>query len=555
VNPLSDPSVQQTLTGVFRHAVPEIALLGTACVVFLGGCLVRGRGLWFAVSLAGVLLAIILAAAVRTDAPPTPALAAAVGGAAAAAAPPASVPTVAPIISDGTAAFVRWVALIAAALYLLVGWGEVTGENAAEYFGCLLTAAAGTALVGRANDLITLFLALELLSIPTYVLLYIPAQHRANQEATAKYFLLSVMSSAVLLFGFSYLYGLTGTTNITAILDTLTKANAERLSPMALLAIVLVIAAMGFRITAVPFHFYAPDVYDGAPAGVVSQLAFLPKVAGFVALARLLGLLADPRHLPFDASSQVPLLLWILAVVTMTLGNVLALLQDNIRRMLAYSSVAHGGYMLMGLVVAGAVPDAKAAMTIGGFDAVLVYLVAYGMMTVGAFAVVLYLGTPERAVESVDDLAGAGAAHPVSAAAMAVFLLSLIGMPLTAGFVGKFLLFVGTFSAPADTPTMRHLYQILAAVAAVNAAVGAYYYLRVVGVMYLRTPIRPAATSRAYPVVFAAVLLAAATLVFGFYPNPLVKAAKTAAPIPPPAKGQAEPSRTGTPPVAGLGTP
>src|SRR5262249_43727409 len=148
----------------------------------------------------------------------------------------------------------------------------------------------------------------------------------------------------------------------------------------------LVLAAMGFRVTAVPFHFYAPDVYEGGPAGVVAQLAFLPKVAGFVALARVFGFLtADPRHLPFDANTQVPLLVWFTAVIIMAFGNMLALLQDNIRRMLAYSSVAHAGYMLMALVVAGSLPDAKAQPSIGGMEALLVYLAAYGAMTVGAF--------------------------------------------------------------------------------------------------------------------------------------------------------------------------
>jgi NADH-quinone oxidoreductase subunit N len=317
---------------------------------------------------------------------------------------------------------------------------------------------------------------------------------------------------------------------------------------MALVGIVMVIAAIGFRVTAVPFHFYAPDVYEGGPAGVVAQLAFLPKVAGFAALARLLGLVgADPRHIPFDAATQLPLLLWILAILTMTLGNVLALLQDNVRRMLAYSSVAHGGYMLMGVVVACSLPDfrpagkADSAPTVGGIDALFVYLVAYGFMTVGAFAVILYLSTPERPVEAIDDLAGVGQSHPVPAAAMAVFLFSLIGLPLTAGFVGKLLLFVGSFTAPADTPTMRNLYQVMAVVAAVNAAIGAYYYLRVVGVMYLRTPLRPLASSRAVPTLLASVVLAVATLFFGLYPQPIAKAARKAAPVPQvPAKTTAE---------------
>ena len=418
-------------------------------------------------------------------------------------------------------------------MLLFVSWAEVDRTNAAEYYACLLVAAAGVSLVGRANDLITLFLSLELLSIPTYILLYLPARTKLNQEAAVKYFLLSVMSSAVMLFGFSYLYGLTGSMNLTVIADALTKAHAETLNPMALLAAVLVIAAIGFRITAVPFHFYAPDVYEGGPAGVVAQLAFLPKLAGFVALARILGLVgADVRHIPFDADTQVPLLLWILAVMTMCLGNMLALLQDNIRRMLAYSSVAHGGYMLMGIVVASSLPDAKGTPGVGGIDAVLVYLVAYGMMTVGAFAVILFLSTPERPVDSIDDLAGLSQTHPISAGAMAIFLFSLIGLPLTAGFAGKLLLFVGAFTAPTDTSAMRNLYQILAVFAAVNAAVGAYYYLRVVGVMFFRTPIRPAAHSRAIPTFLAAIALAGATLFFGIYPEPIARAARKAAPVP-----------------------
>ncbi|MBN9122523.1 MAG: NADH-quinone oxidoreductase subunit N [Planctomycetes bacterium] len=510
---MTDPLLQQTLKGVFRLAAPEIALVGTACVVFLFGCLYNRRWLWFVVSLLGVVLAGVLAGTIKTQMPP--------------------IPSAAPLIPDAAAQFVRWVALVGAFVLVFVSWAEVDRTNAAEYYACLLTAAAGVSLVGRANDLITLFLALELLSIPTYILLYLPARTKLNQEAAAKYFLLSVMSSAVMLFGFSYLYGLTGSVNLTVIADALTKAHAEALNPMALVAAVMVIAAMAFRVTAVPFHFYAPDVYEGAPAGVVAQLAFFPKVAGFVALARVFGLLgADGRHLPFDTNTQVPLLLWIIAVMTMCLGNVLALLQDNVRRMLAYSSVAHGGYMLMGVVVASSLPDAKAPPDVGGIDAVLVYLVAYGMMTVGSFAVILFLSTPERPVESIDDLAGLSQSHPISAGAMAVFMFSLIGLPLTAGFAGKLLLFVGAIDAPTDSPAMRDLYRWLAVFAAVNAAVGAYYYLRVVGVMFLRTPIRPPVRSRAVPTFLAAVALAGGTLFFGVYPEPIARAARKAAPVP-----------------------
>jgi NADH-quinone oxidoreductase subunit N len=529
VNPLSDPELQQTLTGVFRLVAPEIALVGTACVVFLFGCAYNRRRLWFMVSLLGVGLAVVLAAAVKTQMPP--------------------LLTAAPVVPDAAAAFTRWFALAAAAALLLLTWPEVSDRIAAEYYGCLLVAAAGVSFVGRANDLITLFLALELLSIPTYVLLYLPARERPNQEAAAKYFLLSVMSSAVLLFGFSYLYGLTGSTNVAVVTSTLARANAEALSPMALLAITLVVAALGFRVTLAPFHFYAPDVYQGGPAGVVAQLAVLPKVAGFVAMARLLGLAGgDSLRLPFDTNSQLPLLLWILALLTMTLGNVLALLQDNLRRMLAYSGVAHGGYMLMGVVIACSLPDARgvpkvdlatgraigfATPGVGGVDALVVYLVAYALMTLGAFAVILYLSTPDRPVDAIDDLAGVGRSHPVAAASMAVFLFSLIGLPLTAGFAGKLLLFVGAFTAPTGTSAMGNLYRVMAVVAAVNAAVGAVYYLRVVGVMYLRSPLRPLPGSRAVPTLVASVVRAAATLVLGVYPQPLANAGRAVAPVPP----------------------
>lgn len=510
MNPLTDPAVQQTLTGVFGLALPEIVLLGTACLAFLAGPFVNRRDLWFAVSLLGVVGA--GAVALLTDpAPP-------------------QVMTVAPIIPDGVAGFVRWVALASAAVFLFVSWPEVGRGHAAEYYGCLLVAATGVSLTARANDLITLFLALELLSIPTYVLLYLPGQARLNQEAAAKYFLLSVLSSAVLLFGFSYLYGLTGTTNLTALTDTLGKAGAGG-SPLALLAAVLVVAAAGFRVTAVPFHFYAPDVYQGGPAGVVAQVAFWPKVAGFIGLARVLGLFAPPGHQPFPPDTYLPLLLWVIAVLTMSVGNVLALLQDDLRRMLAYSGVAHGGYLLIGLIVAGSGPGTAGRPTVGGMDAVLVYLAAYGAMTVGAFAVVLYLSTPDRAVEAVDDLAGLGSTHPATAACMTVFLLSLIGIPLTAGFVGKLMLFAGAFTAPADTVAMGDKYQLLAVIAAVNSAVGAYYYLRVIGVMYLRSPIHPAADSGSVPTKLAVFALAAFTLVFGVYPDPLVRAAREAAPV------------------------
>jgi NADH-quinone oxidoreductase subunit N len=345
-----------------------------------------------------------------------------------------------------------------------------------------------------------------------------------------------VLSSAVLLFGFSYLYGICGSTNLSVIVEVL-SAKPDAPSPQPLLAVVgavAVVAGIGFRLAAVPFQFYAPDVYEGGPTGVVAQLAFVPKVAGFVALARLFGLVSSHvAGLPFGIdNSLLPLSLWVISLVTMTFGNLLGLLQDNLKRLFAYSGIAHSGYMLIGVLVASAAP-ADAARS--GMDATLFYLAAYGLMTVGTFAVVSHLERPDRAVETVDDLAGLGLTNPLSAACLAVFLFSLIGLPLTAGFVGKFNLFVAAFEVPSNT-RMQGMYQILAVAAVVNAAISAVYYLRLLGVLFLRTPLKPVSGGGATPQLLVAVLCAIATLVVGCYPQPLLDLTAKAAPLPSAAK-------------------
>ena len=513
----------ELLTGVVRMVLPEVALVGTACLLFVLAVVYARRFLAVGVGLVGLIWAMALTFTYGST--ELAAFWGAVDGTG------YSPHVLAAIDPTGPAGFVRWLALAAGVALLLLSWPELRDEDACEYIGCLLVAIAGASLVGRANDLVSLFLALEMVSIPTYVLLYLPARDRVGQEAAVKYFLLSILSSGVLLFGFSYLYGLAGTTNLGAVVAVLTTAHQASVSPMALIAVVLVIAGLGFRIAAVPFHFYAPDVYQAGPTGVVAQIAFLPKLVGFVALARVLGLaVRSADGLPFDATSTlIPLILWVIALVTMTVGNALALLQDDLKRLLAYSGIAHSGYMLIGIVVACSVrPTADTAVS--GLDTTLFYLVAYGLMTVGSFALVMYLNRPERPVRTVDDLAGLGVANPLSAVLMAVFLFSLIGLPLTAGFAGKFLLFVGAFDAPV-TPPMGKLYRVLVVVAAVNAAIGAVYYLRIVGAMYLRSPISPAGPSRGVLPLFAAILCAAGTLAIGVYPEPLAEATRRAAPV------------------------
>lgn len=520
------PAPAEILTESFRYVLPEMALVGAACLLFLLAVYVRGRAAAVGVAFVGLLIAAALATRGHVEI--------STYEAAAETAKLQTLRTLAIIDPTGAAGFVRWMAIGSAALFLLIGWRELTDDTAAEYAACVLVAAAGASLVGRANDLVSLFLALEMVSIPTYVLLYLPTRTRGSQEASMKYFLLSVLSSGVMLFGFSYLYGATGTTNLGAMNATLSAAHATSVTPMALVGIVMAIAGLGFRIAAVPFHFYAPDVYQAGPTGVVAQIAFLPKLVGFVALARILGLIAPLGNaIPFDSvHTLIPMTLWALAAVTMTFGNVVALLQDDLKRLFAYSGIAHSGYMLIGLVTASAVAGTTDAAQ-SGVDAILFYLAAYGLMTLGAFALLLSLAG-EKEISTVDDLAGLGHAKPLSAAILALFLISMIGLPLTAGFVGKMQLFAGAVALEGP-PGARNLYLGLVAVAALNAAMAAVYYLRIVGTMYQRETLAGSTPNRA-PVPFAAaVVCAIGTIAFGVYPMPLAKFAREAAPLATPA--------------------
>jgi NADH-quinone oxidoreductase subunit N len=289
-----------------------------------------------------------------------------------------------------------------------------------------------------------------------------------------------VFSSALVLYGMSWLYGVAGTTNLAAIAEA-THADGE-LSESSLLpiAFALLLAGLCFRITAVPFHFYAPDVFQGTTASNAALLSFVPKVVGFVALLRLLPLAGASESLanwrPDEAARS---LLALLAIATMFVGNLMALRQKQLFRLMAYSSIAHAGYMLIGLAVGDAGP-------IGGTDALLFYLPAYGLMTVGVFALLSCVGSLERPVSMDDDLRGLGQSHPSVALLLAVCLISLTGLPPTAGFLGKLNLFLAAWS---DNNTMS---RSLAVIMAINAAIAAWYYLRLIAIMYLE----PAADSQ-----------------------------------------------------------
>jgi NADH-quinone oxidoreductase subunit N len=420
----------------------------------------------------------------------------------------------------GFAEYIKLLAACIGAMFVLLAWPtneQGTGNSALQYgtdaagefFALLLLSVAGIFLVAGANDLIVLFLGIELASIPTYIMVSISRPLPVAQEAGVKYFFLGAMAAAILLFGFSYLYGTTGLINLrdlTALFGGTIGTGASVLTSWQMLAAVMLIAGLCFKIAAVPLHFYAGDVYEGAATPVTALLSFVPKTSGFVALIKILFVISGGAWM---VPAPLGKLLWVLAALTMTFGNVLGLMQQNVKRVLAYSSIAHTGYMLVGLTVLVTTPDQKA------LEGIVFYLTAYGIMNVAAFGVLLMLPsrTPQAATsaETYDDLAGTGRDNVGLGLAMAVACLSLIGIPLTMGFWGKAFLLL---------PTFHNHHTALGIIMLINAAIGAAYYLRIVGVMFLR-PAAPvsgpavAAPVRATPIMLAIVFSTLATLGFG----------------------------------------
>jgi NADH-quinone oxidoreductase subunit N len=498
------PEIQRALADAVWTLKPEMILGLFACILFLGGTMTARRGLWGFVALIGLLVALWAS----FDAPRTVEVGV----------------FVVPIRIDSLAVFTRILAILSGIVLLLLAWDELPEKQTADHHACLLVLIAGLSMVGSANDLVTLFLALELISIPTYIILYLPRHDDKAQEAALKYFLLSIFSSGILLFGFSYLYGLVGSTNLSVILDTLNASRPE--SPtIAVIALVTIVCGLGFRLTAVPFHFYAPDVYQGTANVSAALLSYVPKVAGVIALLRLLGYVTtgDGHAGPLigtSLSDQVPLVFWILAVLTMFIGNLLALRQEHVRRILAYSSIANAGYMLVALSSApylrhggGTGPD--------GVEAVVYYLVAYGAMTVGVFAILAYLDSDERRIDTLDDLAGLSREHPVLSIVLAIFLFSLIGIPLTAGFTGKFFVFRAAY----------HVAGPLVVIALICSAIAAFYYLRIIVLMFFAEPPEngPTIAIPGWSTSIALTFGVVATIFLGVFPQPILDLATKAA--------------------------
>lgn len=422
--------------------------------------------------------------------------------------------------------FGQYVKLLAAGvgvLLILLAWpsnagatgGSASdfGQEVGEFFGLMLLSLAGVFIVAGANDIILLFLGIELASIPTYVMVSISRPLPVAQEAGVKYFFLGAMSAAILLFGFSYLYGTTGTIRLNEMMAIFASQKAG-LTSWQMLGVLMVVAGLAFKIAAVPLHVYAGDVYQGAATPVTAFLAFVPKTSGFVALIKILFAVGGTQWM---IPTTLAKLLWAMAVLTMFAGNVLGLLQFNVKRVLAYSSVAHSGYMLVGLTtIAYAEMPAVKENALSG---ILFYLAAYGIMNAAAFGVLMLLPSRQNqaatSAETFDDLAGQGRNHVLLGLAMAVACFSLTGLPLTVGFLGKFYLVMPALEADLIGLTVLMM---------INAAIAAAYYLRIVGTMFLRpepsaTPSQSAATASlakpAFAVVLAIALSIAGTLLFG----------------------------------------
>lgn len=486
-------AVLTTVSGAVGWVSSEAVLILTACGLFLAAPFSRRADAWRWVSLAALLVAWWLLPSM----------------------PESSVAFAGLFKADGFSWFFRHLSIGTGLLLLLTVWGRMASDLEAEHWGFLLLIVAGMGLTAAANDLIVLFLALELVSIPTYVLLYFPEGQRPLRddrvaEAAMKYFMLSIFSAALLLYGLSFLYGTVGSTNLEVIRAGLRETLGRNASPILLVALVVILGGLGFRITAAPFHFYAPDVYEGGPPLTVTLLSVVPKIAGFAALLQLVGhtLLLPVLDGGNPLQSAAGGLCWVLAVASMVFGNVLGLWQSNLRRLLAYSGIAHTGYMLIG-VGAGS----GATSVVEGLPAVAFYLLVYTLMTFGLFAAVTLLSTPDRPVETVDDLAGLGKSHPGLALMMAVCLFSLTGLPPTAGFLAKLNIFLIAWDSD------QHLYRLLAVLMALFAAVGAWYYLRIIGVMYLRDAVKPLSTRISWTGLLAVGLCTAGSLWYFIHPG------------------------------------
>jgi NADH-quinone oxidoreductase subunit N len=403
-------------------------------------------------------------------------------------------------ISDSYSMFFNLIFFLNVILTILISIKYIAVEkvNLGEYYGLILFATLGMMIMASAADLIVLYLGLELMALSTYILAGFLRYDTKSNEAAMKYFLLGSFASAFLLYGTSMVYGLTGTTGLKGI-SSYIMAHGLAGNPVLILSMIFIGVAFSFKIAAAPFHMWAPDAYEGAPTSITAFMSVGPKAAGFAVFARVFltafGHVADWQHLIVPVS-----------ILTMAVGNIVALSQTNIKRMLAYSSIAHAGYALLGLIARS--PDGLASM--------LNYLLIYAFMNMGAFAVIIMLRSEGFRGDNISDYEGLSKTHPIAAALMLVFMFSLTGIPPTAGFMGKFYLFMSAINAG---------YTGLVIVAVIFSAISAYFYLRIVMNMYMKEPRETVQLTTSPSVSLALAITVVAVIAIGVLPGAVLKLA------------------------------
>jgi NADH-quinone oxidoreductase subunit N len=473
----------------FHAVAPELVLTGTIVVVLLVDLVTRDRQLVARLASLGTLATLIPVITLAVDGTDRSMF----GGAF--------------VVDDYSLAFTAFF-LVAAYITMLMSFDYIAEGDyyQGEFYVLLLTSVLGMIVMASARDLVSIFVALETISIPTFVLAGWRKHDTKSNEAALKYFLIGVLSSAVMLYGMSIIYGTAGSTVLSDIADY----SATNTPVIFAVAIFLTIAGFAFKVSAVPFHFWAPDTYEGAPTPVTAFLSVASKAGGFVALLTIIRF----GFFPSDDSWQP--ILWVLAALSMTLGNLAALRQTNIVRMLAYSSIAQGGFILVPLAVAGDVPGNSA------WEAVLIYILIYGAMNLGAFAVVIAVARRTGSAE-ISSYAGLGRTSPYLAVMMTLFLFSLAGIPPLAGWFAKFVMFRAVFDAGTTAAV------VLGIIAAVNSVIALFYYAGVSRQMWFEAPSEQAEpieagtalTRTRVPVALnaAIVITIGITLVVGVYPQ------------------------------------
>lgn len=406
--------------------------------------------------------------------------------------------------SDNFALFFKLLFCITAALTVLISkkYMAIEGMNWGEYYTLLLFAVSGMMVLVSATDLVTIYLGMEFMALSVYLLTGFLRHDTKSNEAALKYFLLGAFSSAITLYGIVLLYGVTGSTNLYKVANFL-AANDNFSNPVMIASVILLVAGFAFKVAAVPFHMWAPDAYEGAPTSITAFMSVGPKAASFAAMLRVF-LIALPVMKPH----WIPIF-WGISALTMILGNIVAVAQTNIKRMMAYSSIGHAGFILMG-VLAG---------TKIGMAAVMLYMLVYSFMSIGAFAVIILLRKTGVKGDEIKDFSGFARKHPSLGLCMLIFLVSMIGLPPTAGFIGKMYLLAAAVDAE---------YYSLAAIGVLMSVVSLFYYMQVAKTMYIDEEIPGQELVQSSALTFVVYFCAALTLLIGMFPNRFISTAMAA---------------------------